>query len=179
MQAKKSLWPTLVGLLALSVARAGELPPVHELKERMPIPSAMVAVYEPHATGTPGTDETLIEYVGYPANDVMALLFGSEWHGEGDTIELKALDGYIARIEVARFLKETAFLVFARADGAPFTVDNLRQNTTDVPLGAVLLGMGQRLEPGPHHRRRDPLAVPSARDQPGVPFRTSTRARGA
>ena len=131
--------PALVGLLLLSVARADELPPVNELKERMQIPTATIAVYEPHETGIPGTDETLVEYVGYPANDVMALLFGSEWHLEGDTIELRALDGYIARIEAARFLEETAYLVFERADGAPFTVDNLRQNTTDVPLGPYYL----------------------------------------
>ena len=139
MQAKRSRLPTLAGLLLLSVARADELPPVNELKERMQTPTATVAVYEPHETGIPGTDETLVEYLGYPANDVMAFLFGNEWHGEGDTIELKALDGYIARIEVARFLKETAYLVFARADGTPFTVDNLRQNTTDVPLGPYYL----------------------------------------
>ena len=89
MQAKRSRLRALAGLLLLSVARADELPPVNELKERMQIPTATVAVYEPHATGIPGTDETLVEYLGYPANDVMAFLFGNEWHGEGDTIELK------------------------------------------------------------------------------------------
>ena len=139
MQARKPLLPALVGLLLLSVAHADELPPVNELKERMQSPTATVAVYEPQEKGVPGTDETLVEYVGYPANDVMALLFGNEWHREGDTIELKARDGYVARIEVARFLAESAFLVFERADGAHFTVDNLRQNTTDVPLGPYYL----------------------------------------
>ena len=139
MQAQKSLLPALVGLMLLSAARAAELPPVDELRERMQIPTTTIAVYEPHEKGTPGTDETLVEYVGYPANDVMAHLFGDEWHREGDSIELRALDGYIARIRIARFLRETAFLVFARADGTPFTVDNVRQNTTDVPLGPYYL----------------------------------------
>ena len=66
MQVKKSLLPALVGLLVLSVARADELPPVNELQERMQIPTATIAVYEPQAPGIPGTDETLTEYVGYP-----------------------------------------------------------------------------------------------------------------
>ena len=64
----------------------------------------------------------------------MARLFGKEWHEQAATVELRALDGYVARIDVTRFMKETGFLAFARKDGAPFTIDNPRQNQTDVPL---------------------------------------------
>ena len=47
----------------------------------------------------------------------------------------RALDGYVARIDATRFLKDGAFLVSARRDGAPFTVDNIQQNEKGVPLG--------------------------------------------
>ena len=49
------------------------------------------------------------------------------------------MDGYISRLPVERFLSEGAFIVFARGDGAPFTVDNLAQNETGVPLGPYYL----------------------------------------
>ena len=69
----------------------------------------------------------------------MARLFGKDWHEQARTVELRALDGYISRIDVARFLEDTAFLAFARADGGPFTIDNLRQNQTDVRSGPGIL----------------------------------------
>ena len=97
------------------------------------MPAATIAVHEPHLNL--GDRRVTIEYVGYPAADVMARLFGKDWQEQAGTVELRALDGYVARIDVARFVEETAFLAFARADGAPFTVDNPRQNQTDIPLG--------------------------------------------
>ena len=36
-------------------------------------------------------------------------------------------------------MTEGAFIVFGRGDGSPFTVDNLAQNETDVPLGPYYL----------------------------------------
>ena len=119
--------------MSMSMARAAEIPPVERLQERMGTPPVTLAVHEPHLSA--GGRRVEIEYAGYPAVDVMASVFGEDWHEQGRTVELRALDGYVARIDVARFLNDTAFLAFARADGAPFTVDNLRQNQTDVPLG--------------------------------------------
>ena len=135
---KQTTIPRLLGpvaLLALSIsmARAVELPPVERLQDRMGAPPTTLAVHEPHLSV--GGRRVAIEYVGYLASDVMARLFGNDWHEQARTVELRALDGYVSRIDVARFLEDTAFLAFARADGAPFTVDNLRQNQTDVPLG--------------------------------------------
>ena len=135
---KRTTIPPLLGpvaLLALSIsmARAVELPPVERLQDRMGAPPTTLAVHEPHLSV--GGRRVAIEYVGYLASDVMARLFGNDWHEQARTVELRALDGYVSRIDVARFLEDTAFLAFARADGAPFTVDNLRQNQTDVPLG--------------------------------------------
>ena len=127
------LVPAAVLALSMSVARAAEIPPVERLQERMGAPPATLAVHEPHLSV--GDRHVTIEYVGYPAVDVMATVFGKDWHEQAATVELRALDGYVSRIDVARFLNDTAFLAFARADGAPFTVDNLGQNQTDVPLG--------------------------------------------
>ena len=127
------LVPAALLALSVSMARAAEIPPVERLQERMGAPPVTLAVHEPHLSV--GDLRVAIEYVGYPAVDVMAAVFGEDWHEQARTVELRALDGYVARIDVARFLTDTAFLAFARADGAPFTVDNLRQNQTDVPLG--------------------------------------------
>ena len=127
------LLPAAVLALSMSVARAAEIPPVERLQEHMGAPPATLAVHEPHLSV--GDRHVTIEYVGYPAVDVMATVFGKDWHEQAATVELRALDGYVSRIDVARFLNDTAFLAFARADGAPFTVDNLGQNQTDVPLG--------------------------------------------
>ena len=80
-----------------------------------------------------------IEYVGFRAVDVLRSLFGKDWQRQGETVEFRALDGYVSRIAVSRFIEEKAFLVFARKDGKPFTVDNIAQNQEDVPLGPYYL----------------------------------------
>lgn len=123
--------------LPICMARAAELPPSEHLREQMGATPATIDVHEPIASS--GDREVVVAYVGYRANHVMARLFGTDWHAEAATVELRALDGYVSRIDVARFLNETAFLVFARADGAPFTIDHIRQNRTDVPLGPYYL----------------------------------------
>ena len=73
------------------------------------------------------------------AVDVMARLFGADWSSQAETVEFRALDGYVSRIAVERFLTEGAYIVFMRGDGSPFTVDNLAQNQTGVPLGPYYL----------------------------------------
>ena len=127
------LVPAILLALSIPMARAAELPPFERIQERMGTPASTLTVHEPHMSV--GDRRVAIAYVGYPAAGVMATIFGEDWHKQAQTVELRALDGYVSRIDVARFLDDTAFLVFARADGAPFTVDNLRQNQTDVPLG--------------------------------------------
>ena len=107
----------LLVALSMFIARAAELPSVERIQEHMGVPAATIAVHEPHLSL--GDRRVTIEYVGYPAADVMARLFGKDWQEQAGTVELRALDGYVARIDVARFVEETAFLAFARADGAP------------------------------------------------------------
>ena len=121
----------------VGTGQTAELPPVEELQRRLGTAARTVAVYEPHLSS--GDSHVAIEYVGYQANDVMARLFGGDWQGQGTAIEFRALDGYISRIDVSRFAEESAYLVFARKDGAPFTVDNVEQNQKGVPLGPYYL----------------------------------------
>ena len=139
MKIRKSLPLPLamLAVLSMSVASADELPPVERLQESMGTPSSTIEVQDPILSV--GERQVMVEYVGYPAADVMAQLFGTVWNSRAETVELRALDGYVSRVDVARFLKETPYLVFARADGAPFMVDQIRQNRTDVPLGPYYL----------------------------------------
>ena len=139
MHTRFALLGAIVGLALLTVShgRAAEMPAVDDLQVRMGGPAATVTVYEPHLSV--GDEHTALDYVGYPAVDVMARLFGPDWQSEAETIEFRALDGYVSRLPVERFLTEDAFIVFMRGDGTPFTVDNLAQNETDVPLGPYYL----------------------------------------
>ena len=139
-------------LLAESPLPAAEMPAVDDLQAQMGTPARTVTVYEPHLSV--GDEHTVVDYVGYPAVDVLALLFGTDWTGQAETVEFRALDGYVLRVAADRFLTVDAFLVFGRGDGSPFTVDNLLQNQTDVPLGPYYLvwdniGTPALLEEGP------------------------------
>ena len=126
-----------LALLAASPLRAAEMPAVDDLQAQMGAPAETVTVYELHLSV--GDDHVAVDYVGYPAVEVLAHLFGTDWHTQGDTVELRALDGYVLRVAAGRFLTVDAFFVFALGDGSPFTVDNLLQNQTDVPLGPYYL----------------------------------------
>ncbi len=136
------LLPRAVATCCLAVLLAGNvaaapMPPPGELGGIMETPAQDVTVVEPHLLGN-GADATT-RYLAYPALDVLAALFGSGWREGTEAVEFRALDGYVARIGIERFDADTAFLAFARADGAPFTVDNLGQNETGVPLGPYYL----------------------------------------
>ena len=117
---------------AAQAAWAAELPAPQTLEKQVQTPPQAIAVYEPHLSV--GDRHVTIRYVGYPAVAVFERLLGKRWQDKGEAVEFRALDGYVSRLPVSRFLRERAYLVFARQDGAPFTVNNLRQNETDVPL---------------------------------------------
>lgn len=133
-----NLLPRTVAISCLAMLLAGEvaaapMPPPGELGGIMGTPAQEVTVLEPHLLGNGGDATT--RYLAYPAPDVLAALFGAGWHEGTEAVEFRALDGFVARITIERFDTDAAFLAFARADGAPFTVDNLGQNQTGVPLG--------------------------------------------
>ena len=139
MRTARALLGVVFGLtlLAATAARAAEMPATEALQAEMGALAGTVTVYEPHLSV--GDEHVAVDYVGYPAVDVLAYLFGADWHAQAETVEFRALDGYVSRIDAARFLAEGASIVFARRDGAPFTVDNLAQNETGVPLGPYYL----------------------------------------
>ena len=129
----------VAGLLVApaSAAPALEVPPVRTLQQMIAGPAEAVTVLEPHLFG--GSGDARVGYVGYPAVDVIAELLGEDWQQAGEAVEFRALDGYVSRIGIDRFGAHAAYLVFARADGSPFAVDNLGQNETGVPLGPYYL----------------------------------------
>ena len=139
MRTRFTVLCAMLGLVLLSVSagRAAEMPTADDLQSQMGTPAETVTVYELHLSV--GDDLVAADYVGYPAVDVLARLFGTDWHTQGDTVEFRALDGYVLRVAADRLLTIDAYLVFAHADGSPFTVDNLLQNQTDVPLGPYYL----------------------------------------
>ena len=129
-----SLFGRIAGMAVLfaCTAQAADLPPPEMLRRQMATPPQAFAVYEPHLSV--GDRHVAIRYVGYPAAAVFERILGKDWQSKGETVEFRALDGYVSRLPVRRFLKEKAYLVFARQDGAPFTVHNVEQNEKDVPL---------------------------------------------
>ena len=139
MRRRFVIFGVVFGLILATVSGtyAAEMPSVDDLQAQMETPAGTVTVYEPHLSV--GNAHVAVDYVGYPAVDVMARLFGADWSSQAETVEFRALDGYVSRIAVERFLTEGAYIVFMRGDGSPFTVDNLAQNQTGVPLGPYYL----------------------------------------
>ena len=70
---------------------------------------------------------------------MLAVTLGADWANRAGAIAFRARDDYVSRIDARRLESGKAWLAFARADGAPFTVDNLDQNQRSVPLGPYYL----------------------------------------
>jgi len=122
---------------AAGVAHGASLPDSDVLTRQLGRPPATVQVVEPHL-GSAGRP-VRVEYLGHPAPAVLDALFGAQWRDGDRDVELRALDGYVSRIPAARFTRYAAWLVFARANGAAFVVDNAGQNQQRVPLGPYYL----------------------------------------
>jgi mono/diheme cytochrome c family protein len=129
----------LIGLLVFcgTAANAAELPSPEVLQRRMGANPITISVVEPHLSVS--DQNVTIDYVGYPAIQVMAAIFGTDWRGKAETIEFRALDGYVSRIDVSRLQPGKAYVVFARRDRSDFSVDNKLQNEANVPLGPYYL----------------------------------------
>ncbi len=134
--------PLMAVLLAvvLSVSKSASaepLPSVGDLRVRIGSDPIIAEVIEPHLSV--GESHTTVEYVGYPAGEVLSVVLGNDWRENSDEIEFRALDGYVSRIEVTRFEPGKAFIVFSRADQTSFVVDNRAQNQENIPLGPYYL----------------------------------------
>ncbi len=114
----------------------GELPDPTQLERELGPPTKLT-VYEPHLAA--GDTQVAIEYEGFPTVRVIESLFGPEWPVQGSVVRFSALDGYQSVIPVSRLSQIPSLLVFARADGSAFTVDNPLQNEMAVPLGPYYL----------------------------------------
>ena len=135
-----------VTLTSYTNASAEPLPSIDVLKNQIGSDPIVVEVFEPHLSV--GQNHTEIEYVGYPAERVLSAVLGRDWRAQGDAIEFRALDGYVSRIEMAKFEPGKAFVVFSRQDQANFTVDNIAQNQENVPLGPYYLVWDNISNPG-------------------------------
>jgi mono/diheme cytochrome c family protein len=127
----------LLTLLALPLHAAPvELTPE---KVRNDLGSAIgeIAVIEPNAQC--GKRDCIVTYVGVPLRTLIEYYFRDAWQGFSGEIHFIAGDGYLGIVEAARAREKDAYLVFARADGAPFIVANNQQNERAVPLGPFYL----------------------------------------
>ncbi len=132
-------------VLGPSSARAAKLPDPKSLAHRPGVQPVTITVIEPH-TSTP-KNPVEVAYLAFPAPAALAAALGPDWAARAKTIEFRALDGYVSRIDVARLTGGKAYFAFARADHSPFTVDNLAQNEKDVPLGPYYLVWDNRSDP--------------------------------
>jgi len=79
------------------------------LAEKIPSPEALeqlgarpvtLSVIEPHES-TP-EHPVAIDYLAFPAPVVISAALGSGWEAKTKTIEFRALDGYVSRVDVTR-----------------------------------------------------------------------------
>lgn len=120
-------------LVATPTSAAG-VPPPAALEAGLGEAPKPIEVFEPHLMQGSG-DAARVRYLGWPIERVLGHLLGNDWASKNPEIEFRALDGYVSRVPVARFRQYRAYLVHARADGAPFKVDVIAQNEKNVPLG--------------------------------------------
>lgn len=123
-------------LFAASSALALQLPAPEALERDTGLRRQTVEVIEPHAS-TPER-QVRIAYAGVPVAALLTRWFGDAWKAPGVEVEFLALDGYRSTVPAAKLSTQPAFLATARADGAPFELDNWEQKEK-VPLGPYYL----------------------------------------
>ena len=131
-------------ILGPSRGRAEKIPDPQMLAKLLGARPVTLTVAEPHLSASGHPVE--VAYLAFPAPAALATALGPDWATRAKTIEFHALDGYVSRIDVAGLTSGKAYLAFARADGAPFAVDNLSQNESKVPLGPYYLVWDNRAD---------------------------------
>ncbi len=133
----------LIGVLPLAQALSPVPPPP---PRALPVPETALAegpqpgevtVVEPHLS-RPG-QTVQVRYRGWPARVFLDRWLAPGWDAGDAELEVSALDGFVSRIPVERFRQYSAWIVYARADGQPFRVDNHAQGEKQVPLGPYYL----------------------------------------
>ncbi len=123
-------------LCAASSAEALQLPAPEALEKDPALHRQSVEVVEPHSS-TPER-QVRITYVGVPVAVLLTRWFGDAWKAPGVEVEFLALDGYRSTVPASKLSSLPAFLATARADGAPFELNNWEQKER-VPLGPYYL----------------------------------------
>ena len=131
--------------LCIPAALAAKIPDPETLAARSGAQPQTLTVIEPHLSTPQHPVE--VGYRVFPASAALAAALGPDWAARAKTIEFRALDGYVSRIDVARLTSGKAYFAFARADGSPFAVDNLTQNEKHIPLGPYYLVWDNRSDP--------------------------------
>jgi hypothetical protein len=114
-----------------------KLPNPEMLQKILGKPPETIRVFEPHLAH--GGQNTEVEYLGWPTELVFDQLLGREWKQKNGDIEFRALDGYVSRIDIGKFDKYRAHLVFGIKGNKPFVVDNISQNERNVSLAPYYL----------------------------------------
>jgi hypothetical protein len=114
-----------------------KLPSPEILQKLLGVSPETITVFEPHLAH--GGQNTQVEYLGWPAELVFDQLLGREWKQKNGDIEFRALDGYVSRIDIRKFDKYRAHLVFGIKGNKPFVVDNISQNERNVSLAPYYL----------------------------------------
>jgi hypothetical protein len=121
-------------MLMFSHLEAQNLPPANELTQQLGDPQP-IKVYEPSWLNEGKKVEVI--YLGYPISKVIDyLMLNNQFH---DSLEFVCQDGYVSRIPVQAFKKHQAYLVFERADNAPFVINHHTQQQPSIPLSPYYL----------------------------------------
>jgi hypothetical protein len=88
-----AVWP------GWSIALAEAIPSPDALEQLSARPVTL-SVIEPHLS-TP-EHPLAVDYLAFPAPVVISAALGPEWEAKTKTIEFRALDGYVSRIDLAR-----------------------------------------------------------------------------
>lgn len=129
-----------------------------------------VEVRNPHLAL--GADAPRVALRGFPAVPLLDALLGPGWREADREVEFRAADGYLSAIPAAQFMRHSAWLVHARADGAAFVSDNAYQGKRDVPLGPWYLvwdniGSPELIPLGDHYWPYQVVDVSTVASEPG------------
>jgi len=110
---------------------------VTEISRDLAAETVAIKVIELHAADENKTNT--VTYTGVPLETLLQYLYPKTWKTFDGEIHFYALDGYLSIVNAQTAREGNAYMVFARADGQPFTVDVKSQQESDVPLAPFYL----------------------------------------
>ena len=104
---------------AVSLAAAASLPP--PAPALFGLHEAPITVIEPNRSTSLKPVE--VTYLGYPVVPVLDSLLGAQWRSADVLVGFEGKDGYLSMVPAAHLLRYPGYLVYARADGDDFSVE--------------------------------------------------------